>query len=360
MYAKLESLRGIAACLVVIYHAPFLVGDGLHFVKNSFLFVDFFFIISGFVISFAYSQKITAGLSFANFTFLRLSRIYPLHIFMLILFVAYKGLKVLLYSYGYGNEQTFEKDNIFSFITNVLLIHSMGVHNYETWNFPSWSISVEFFTYLSFFLLLRSFDKHKGLIFPTIIFFLGYFVILPQIHNSLNITFDYGFIRCLSGFYLGVFLYRVLPLLINTINDNINLAEITAFGLIIIAVSYAHNSWINQLLAIASFFIGLAVFASNKNGYLGHFLHFRIIRNIGLWSYSIYMTHMLVIYIYNGILDHILRLELNSIVGMQAIVANTIIVISVILASRYTYTYVEDKFRRIAKDKLHRNVAKYR
>jgi peptidoglycan/LPS O-acetylase OafA/YrhL len=62
MLHKLESLRGVAACMVVLYHSPFNYGDGdVSFISNSYLFVDFFFVLSGFVMSLAYSSQIRGG-----------------------------------------------------------------------------------------------------------------------------------------------------------------------------------------------------------------------------------------------------------------------------------------------------------
>ena len=52
IYDKLESLRGVAACCVALHHSPFMLGaQPAGFVASSYLFVDFFFILSGFVMT---------------------------------------------------------------------------------------------------------------------------------------------------------------------------------------------------------------------------------------------------------------------------------------------------------------------
>ena len=103
MFGKLESLRGIAACAVILFHSSFNFGsEPISFVKNSYLFVDFFFILSGFVMSYAYKNKIAQGLSFSNYILLRLGRIYPLHLFMLLVFIPYVVIKQYLFNAGYG------------------------------------------------------------------------------------------------------------------------------------------------------------------------------------------------------------------------------------------------------------------
>ena len=45
-------------------------------------------------------------------------------------------------------------NNSYSFLLNVFLLHSMGLIDYLSWNAPSWSISVEFYTYLVFGLVV--------------------------------------------------------------------------------------------------------------------------------------------------------------------------------------------------------------
>ena len=56
-FAALDSWRGIAALLVALLHFRFLGHFySLDFVRNSWLFVDFFFVLSGFVITHAYAD----------------------------------------------------------------------------------------------------------------------------------------------------------------------------------------------------------------------------------------------------------------------------------------------------------------
>ena len=167
MYTKLDALRGLAACLVVLHHSPFCYGEQpVSLVANSYLFVDFFFLLSGFVMCHAYGQRILSGMSMRDYVVLRLGRLYPLHLFMLLATVAYTGLKAALFAYGFGNEQDFSHNHGFSFITNVLLVHSLGLHEELTWNTPSWSISVEFYTYLVFYVLTISLTGKAPCWFP--------------------------------------------------------------------------------------------------------------------------------------------------------------------------------------------------
>jgi peptidoglycan/LPS O-acetylase OafA/YrhL len=72
----LDGLRGIAALIVLIYHA---LGPtyGIAGFRGGFLAVDFFFMLSGFVVARAYEQRLADGLSFAGFLKIRFDRLYP-------------------------------------------------------------------------------------------------------------------------------------------------------------------------------------------------------------------------------------------------------------------------------------------
>jgi peptidoglycan/LPS O-acetylase OafA/YrhL len=86
-FVALDGLRGIAAIAVAVRHAPFLWPDGFpaHAFRESYLAVDFFFVLSGFVIAHAYEQRLLAGMSFRQFMTARLIRLYPLYFLALVL-----------------------------------------------------------------------------------------------------------------------------------------------------------------------------------------------------------------------------------------------------------------------------------
>jgi len=86
---ELESVRGVAALLIVFYHMPVWHGAlyGLKFVRNSYLMVDLFFVLSGFVINLNYGERLTSAKSLGRFQLLRLGRLYPVHLIFLLLFL---------------------------------------------------------------------------------------------------------------------------------------------------------------------------------------------------------------------------------------------------------------------------------
>lgn len=82
-YELLDGLRGVAALLVVFYH----IFEGLSFaaggtlittINHGYLAVDFFFILSGFVIGYAYDDRLGKTMSLGNFFKRRLIRLHPM------------------------------------------------------------------------------------------------------------------------------------------------------------------------------------------------------------------------------------------------------------------------------------------
>ena len=92
-FAPLESLRGLAALVVVIFHAVWTNPvTGLHFFRNGSLMVDFFFVLSGFLITHSYGGKLRSFTECVRFLFLRIGRLYPLHLAFLLVFLAIVAL----------------------------------------------------------------------------------------------------------------------------------------------------------------------------------------------------------------------------------------------------------------------------
>lgn len=356
MYSKLESLRGLAACMVVLFHSVFTFhgNTSIQFIENSYLFVDLFFLISGFVMSHAYADKIINGLQFKPFILLRLGRIYPLHLFMLFAFVLYTGLKVFMYSIGFGGEQEFDQNNLYSFFSSLFLVNSIGLHDYLSWNYASWSISAEFFAYIVFFILMKSIDKNKSLIVPAIIFVSSYYFLSRLGKDDLDFSFDFGYIRCIAGFYLGVFLYRLKPKL-NKLKYNVNIAEALSFVLVCYLVSIAHLGFSYHLLSVASFWVALHVFSDERNGVIGSILNSVYLRAIGVWSYSIYMIHLLFISFFDSLLKYVIKVDPQSINGLSSVFVNILIFAVVISLSRLSYIHIEDRCRKLVKSRVNNN-----
>jgi peptidoglycan/LPS O-acetylase OafA/YrhL len=352
LYKKLESLRGIAAILVVLYHSPFNYHTlPFNFFNNSYLFVDFFFILSGFVMAFAYANKINEGMSFKKYLLLRLGRLYPLHIFTLLLWIPYVVVKQYYFSIGAVDHNQLSTSNFYSLFTNVFLIHSLGFHTHLSWNYPSWSISTEFFTYIIFFFTLKLVDKNRNIIIPLTISGLSYLFILNLDYPNLDITFDFGLMRCIAGFFLGIAIFRLLKFnkISTFFNNNVIFFEIVSVLFIIISVSFSYSKDFFLFLVPISFGLTIATFSSHSSGYFGSFLEKKIPRQIGMQSYSIYMVMSIIVSVLSNFLTHVMKINLKQEFGYTSVLLNFLIIIIILFVSKYTYELIETKFRDLSK-----------
>jgi peptidoglycan/LPS O-acetylase OafA/YrhL len=116
-HAALDSLRGLAALSVVFFHLSW-TGPlyELAYVRNSYLMVDVFFVLSGFVIFHAYQGRVTTLREARRFLWLRFWRVYPVHFLFLMVFVAIAAAKLLAQSrFGWvANHPALEQDALAS------------------------------------------------------------------------------------------------------------------------------------------------------------------------------------------------------------------------------------------------------
>ncbi|MGP4843927.1 acyltransferase family protein [Marinobacter sp. 1Y8] len=347
MYGKLESLRGVAALLVVLYHSSFSFGDrSIAFIGNSYLFVDFFFILSGFVMALAYGDRIHRDMPFWRYIALRLGRIYPLHLFMLLAWVPYILAKQYLYNSGFGGSDPSEKANLTSFFSNLFLIHGMGLHDYVSWNFPSWSISVELFAYIAFYAITATFDRSRNLYVPVVISLTCYAFIFSLDRPDIDYSYDFGFFRCLGSFYLGVFLFRLgLDRRPFESRAMMSVLEVVSAGFLIIAVSLVRVDEFFSALSLVSFACVLVVFSFSTNGILGRLLETSALRHLGIWSYSVYLVHGLVLAGLHNVFEYVLKVDIDAAMGVKSLFINGLALAITIVVSRYTYTHIEKRFR---------------
>ena len=346
MYTKLHALRGVAACLVILFHSTFSIASKSQpIVSNFYLFVDLFFVISGFVMSHAYSEKISSGMRFGRYIGLRFARLYPLHAIMLVVWVVFVLCRQVLYDQGFGGTNQFDENNSRSLIANILLLHAMGVTDSLSWNQPSWSISAEFYTYIVFFLTTRFLDRSRSPVLPLLVTvtFYGYLFCVKRV-GSLDLTYDYGFIRCLPAFYLGVFLYRVRDAIgRQLVAWRMHCAEIVVVTLTLLCLSLARESRVALMAAPVCFGGMLAVFSCSQDGWIGRALRQRWMESLGEWSYSIYMTHKIILVCAANVVEFVLHIDPRQPFGLLSPLINVALVAIVIAVSRFTYAHIERK-----------------
>lgn len=206
-------MRGIAALLVIIYHYRQDLPDSLNpdqytaFFASSGNFVDFFFMLSGFVIAFVYLDKSQRrqGIWVPYFRS-RFAPIYPLHgltfLWMLLLYL-YSGKGTVVAISG-------------QLASNLFLMQSWGFHDAYALNFPSWSISGEFAAYLAFPLIVVTLNWPRIYIIALVA--ASYLAI--GLHEYLTdadvIRWErMALLRAVPAFFLGTVIYKYRNILSN-------------------------------------------------------------------------------------------------------------------------------------------------
>ncbi|MBZ9744342.1 acyltransferase [Mesorhizobium sp. CO1-1-7] len=301
-FRVLDSWRGICALLVALFHFPTASTiSQSSFIGSSYLFVDFFFVLSGFVIASSYADRLGRTQEVCRFALVRFGRIYPLHLVMLAAFAAFELLRLVLPQlHGTGAAPFTGGFDLRSLAANLLLLQGVGFEDRLTWNAPSWSISAEFFAYLLFAGVVfvagaRAWIWLVAAAVTASLFLLGFST------HHMDVSYDFGFIRCLYGFSLGALLAwfqhdsiagarQVLAA--NGPRMSWTVAEIVMVVVIALFVSLAGD---NDAGIAAPLVFALALFLfAHEGGWISALLRTPFMLTLGALSYSIYMVHIFV------------------------------------------------------------------
>ena len=221
----LAGARALPPLLLVLYH--YHEGHGYQhfrlfdvFIAKGYLWVEFFFALSGFVLFHVYGgrfREFWRGGAYVDFLKARLARLYPLHIATLFIMLAMiivlnalasAGGYISIYNApGYHPYATF-----WSFIGNLFLVQAWHLFPSLSWNGVSWFVSVEFFLFLIFplYLWIGAGRAWRGF-FLIAVGWSVLFGLAATSHHGLDITYDFGVVRGAADFAVGVglaILYR--------------------------------------------------------------------------------------------------------------------------------------------------------
>lgn len=303
-FEALDAWRGICAVLVVLFHFCFIFVSPLtevRLVSNAYLFVDFFFVLSGFVVCHAYRDRLGDAGRWMGFVVRRFGRLWPLHAVLLAAFAVFIGVVNLLpHPDRFGLAWADGEYSILGLGAYGLLLNAVNLQG-MAWNAPSWSIGAEFYTYLLFgavcVLTRGRLSLMAGLLALASIGLLA--VVSPTYMNS---TADFGLFRCIAGFFTGIVAYRVheaLPARMRPLGASLaTLLEVATVALVVLFVSRAsHGPDAVRALSLAApamFAMAVLVFA-REGGHISRLLRAKPFAALGRWSYSIYMGHHLVL-----------------------------------------------------------------
>jgi peptidoglycan/LPS O-acetylase OafA/YrhL len=318
-FLALDALRGLAALWVVYFH----VYGGL-----GYLAVDFFLVLSGFILShrYLYGGRQASPLEFINH---RIARLYPLHLYTLLMFM-------LVHWLIYWTMPTFPDGALFTFIQNLTMTHNIGLNPQGlTWNYPSWSVAVEFWVNVLFiFLITRA--TRSGILF--LLGTLGVMVLFVQ-HGQLNTQaenyfgfLNSGLLRGMSSFLLGIVSYRLY--LFYRSDWRVEryakwLEVLCALAVLGIIWSRTGSSMGMDVFVPYLSLLMVAIFAFEQ-GWLSRVV--RKLAYLGEISYSVYLNHLVVLML----VRYFAKPQ-----GWDKPVVLGLTLITVLIYSHFTHRYLE-------------------
>lgn len=291
-FRALDGYRFLAALCVVMYHYNNRFSLGLDrwlpMIDDFNLMVDFFFLLSGFVIARAYGERLTNLADYARFLFARVARLYPLYLVT-------TGLAVLagwLYA-SRGLSPEHPEMAWSSLPAALLLLQATGMLDHLTFDLASWSISAEFMMYGLSPLFLWFISRAGSL---AALGAAAVFVILFQQMRDVahlrawtQATFDYGALRALPTFLAGMVIARSLPRLRALPAPSWAWVH-GGFILILLGMNLQWPAaWLIVLFALMITACALAELGGTDN-----FMRGALMGHLGDASYGLYLLHQLV------------------------------------------------------------------
>ncbi|MEH2024338.1 acyltransferase family protein [Nostoc sp.] len=368
---SLTSLRGIAALVVVVHHFSYYglpkTGSTLSaysdFFKNGYLWVDFFFILSGFIMTHVYAEDFYLKVSlnhYRAYLFSRFARIYPLHIFIISLFIGLEIVKLFLL-----NTSAFTgKFNLTALFANIFLLQAFDLKCQPLfwcdtyWNEPAWSISVEFFIYCIFpfllLFLLRNNIKNDLVIY--IFTLLAILLLITFTRGNLDTIIGIPSIaRCGLECVLGIITYKVYRRGNYKKYFNLNLLAIIAITWITMIMHYYwhHFRNLHDWLILPAFSLLILAVSINNNSAIAKILNSQLMLYIGTISYSIYMVH----WFFQELLKFFWFYQFHDAFGKgfteyQALTSLGVFLMIILLAASLTYRFVEVPTRNFLKSTI--------
>jgi peptidoglycan/LPS O-acetylase OafA/YrhL len=303
--AALAGARAIPPLLIVLYH----FSEGHHYsgvrlldliATRGYLWVEFFFTLSGFVLTHVYAgrkRELWTWRGYAGFLKARLVRLYPLHLFLLLALLALVVCTRLAGHLG-GYASIYDRAyhpmvDLKGFILSLFLVQGWNTLSYLTWNGVAWFVSVEFALCLIFplFLKLQGGGLWRGL--ALLAAGIGAMaLLLAHSRHGLDLTYHNGLLRGLADFTIGVglaVLFRnadaiaALPAWMHGLAQG---AMLLLLAYVFTQIGWSHTG--NDLYIALTLQAFVFVLAFDK-GWLADLLKLRGPQRLGDWSYAIYL-----------------------------------------------------------------------
>ena len=337
----LTGIRAAAALWVVLFHLHAQIRNEFPreeiflspILSNGYLGVDLFFILSGFIIYYNYSERLCPFHfpKYAEYLWMRLARIWPVHMTVLLFYAI-----VLVLGAAFGMHPA--KPELYSwptYIANIFLVHAWTLPDSISWNTPAWSISCEWFVYLLFPIYLAlKFRKPSPitLLLLAILPLLGTALIYQWLHSSEN----YGLVRVVGEFFGGCGLCRIYQS--GTWKDYPWQLIVPGASIAMIAACYIGTFQTTIVAYWSIFLLGLIVLGlAHDRGLMARFFSTKAMLFGGYISYSVYMVHLPCLNVLAGAAKYS---------HLKVIASVPVSLIAIVLVATLMFHFVEEPCRK--------------
>ncbi len=285
---SLTSIRGIAALAVTLKHAngiTLAAFPNWHWTDPLYgcfhLAVPLFFVLSGYVLSLRYLETLRdlPGKKLLRFWWLRLGRVYPLHFVTLLILLVMVAGRSLKFPTDPGHSPG-------KFVANLFLVQAWTRDAATNWNYPSWSLSSEWFAYL-WFPLLAALLSRRGR--TSLWFFVAVTCGLSAWLYSLDYRIPfYTLVVVIPTFAGGAALAILFPP--SAATPRLRGLDVALLALLAISPFTIASTAVCHALWLVIFFVLVAYLGSCSNAG-AKFWRWRPLVFLGDISYSLYMIH---------------------------------------------------------------------
>jgi len=206
--ASLDVLRFAAAAFILIYHygmnAPIALERLLPVLGRGWLATDFFLMLSGYVLSRAYGDRLAAGtIRPAQFFLRRFARLWPPHMIVLTAF----GVFVLAGTVAGFPAGHADHYSLVGFIAQAFLVHGWGMFNGPVWNVPTWTLSALLICYILYSVyapVLRNLSRPVLIVLACAVLTGAQLAAAHFAHRALaDLPYAWGLLRAVPLFFAG-------------------------------------------------------------------------------------------------------------------------------------------------------------